>query len=251
MSGGGGGSKTQTVAESNTPWSEQVPLWKTSYQRLNDLYKSGALRVNPYPGQTVAPTSPETGQAWNMISNRAQAGSPLNTLTKNYVSDVLGGKYLGQDAPGFSSVLDRTRNAVNATYALGGRYGSGAHNSAVAQGVGGLLNDAYQAERGRMDMAAQLAPQLAQQDYFDAQQLAQVGQQRQGHLQDLINAEIQRYNAIQQAPINELALYQNFIGGNIGGDRTTMQPVPSGNNANPWLVGAGVIGSILGSAMTG
>jgi hypothetical protein len=100
-------------------------------------------------------------------------------------------------------------------------------------------------------MAAQLAPQLAQQDYFDAQQLAQVGQQRQGHLQDLINAEIQRYNAIQQAPINELALYQNFIGGNIGGDRTTMQPVPSGNNANPWLVGAGVIGSILGSAMTG
>jgi hypothetical protein len=251
MSGGGGGSKTQTVAESNTPWSAQVPLWKTSYQRLNNLYKSGALSINPYPGQTVAPTSPETGQAWNMISNRAQAGSPLDTLTKGYVSDVLGGRYLGQDAPGFSSVLDRTRNAVNATYALGGRYGSGAHNSAVAQGVGGLLNDAYQVERGRMDAAAQLAPQLAQQDYFDAQQLAQVGQQRQGHLQDLINAEIQRYNAIQQAPINELALYQNFIGGNIGGDRTTTQPVPSGNNANPWLVGAGVIGSILGSAMTG
>jgi hypothetical protein len=251
MSGGGGGSKTQTVAESNTPWSAQVPLWKTSYQRLNNLYKSGALRTTPYPGQTVAPTSPETGQAWNMISNRAQAGSPLNTLSKGYVSDVLGGRYLGQDAPGFSSVLDRTRNAVNATYALGGRYGSGAHNSAVAQGVGGLLNDAYQAERGRMDTAAQLAPQLAQQDYFDAQQLAQVGQQRQGHLQDLINAEIQRYNAIQQAPINELALYQNFIGGNIGGDRTATQPVPSGNNANPWLVGAGVIGSILGSAMTG
>ena len=185
-----------------------------------------------------------------MISNRAQAGSPLNTLSKGYVSDVLGGRYLGQDAPGFSSVLDRTRNAVNATYALGGRYGSGAHNSAVAQGVGGLLNDAYQAERGRMDAAAQLAPQLAQQDYFDAQQLAQVGQQRQGYLQDLINAEIQRYNAIQQAPINELALYQNFIGGNIGGNRTTTQPVPTSNEAEPWQVGAGIIGSILGSVMT-
>jgi hypothetical protein len=248
MSSGGGGSKTQTVTETNTPWSAQVPLWKTSYERLNDLYKAGALRVNPYPGQTVAPTSPETGQAWSMIANRAQTGSPLNTLTKGYVGDVLGGRYLSQDAPGFSSVLDRTRNAVNATYALGGRYGSGAHNSAVAQGIGGVLNDAYQAERGRMDAAAHLAPQLAQQDYFDAQQLAQVGQQRQAQLQNLINAEIQRYNAIQQAPINELALYQNFIGGNIGGSKTTTTPT-QGNDSDPWQVGLGVIGSVLGNVL--
>lgn len=248
MSGGGGGSKTQTVTESNTPWSAQIPLWKTSYERLNDLYGSGALRINPYPGQTVAPTSPETGQAWNMVASRAQAGSPLNSLSKGYLGDVLAGRYLGRDAPGFASVLDRTRNAVNATYALGGRYGSGAHNSAVAHGVGGLLNDAYQAERSRMDAAAQLAPQLAQQDYFDAQQLAQVGQQRQAHLQNLINAEIQRYNAMQQAPINELALYQNFIGGNIGGTKTTTTPVQS-NDTDPWQIGVGVIGSVLGSVL--
>jgi len=250
MSGGGGGPKTQTVTQSNTPWSAQVPLWKTSYERLNDLYKSGGLRINPYPGQTVAATSPETGQAWSMIANRAQAGSPLNTLTKGYVGDVLSGKYLGQDAPGFSSVLDRARNAVNANYALGGRYGSAAHDTAIAQGIGGVLNDAYQAERSRMDAAAQFAPQLAQQDYFDAQQLAQVGGQREAHLQDLINAEIQRYNALQQAPANELALYQNFIGGNIGGTQTTTQPVQS-RDANPWDVGAGIIGSLLGRVMMG
>jgi hypothetical protein len=250
MSGGGGGSKTQKVTQSETPWSEQIPLWKNSYKRLNSLYKSGALRVNPYPGQTVASISPETSQAWNMISNRAQAGSPLNNLSKGYVGDVLSGKYLGQDAPGFSSVLDRTRNAVNATYSLGGRYGSGAHNTAVAQGVGGVLNDAYQAERDRMDAAAQFAPQLAQQDYFDAQQLAQIGSQRQAHLQNLINAEIQRYNALKQAPINELALYQDFIGGNVGGTRTTTQPVMS-NDAEPWQVGAGIIGSLLGRVMMG
>jgi hypothetical protein len=250
MSGGGGGSKTQTVTESTTPWSAQIPLWNTSYKRLNELYKSGALRINPYPGQTVAPIAPETGQAWNMVANRAQAGSPLNSLSKGYIGDVLAGKYLGQDAPGFSSVLDRARNAVNASYALGGRYGSGAHDAAVAQSLGGILNDAYHAERGRMDAAAQLAPQLAQQDYFDAQQLAQVGGQRQAHLQDLINAEIQRYNAIQQAPINELALYQNFIGGNVGGTRTTTQPAP-GRDAEPWQIGAGIIGSILGSVLMG
>lgn len=246
MSGGGGESKNQTVTQSNEPWSAQVPLWNTSYKRLNELYKSGALRLAPYPGQTVAPVAPETGQAWNMVASRAQAGSPLNTLSKGYVSDVLSGKYLGQDAPGLSSVLDRARNAVNATYSLGGRYGSGAHNAAVAQGLGGVLNDAYQAERGRMDAAAQLAPQLAQHDYFDAQQLAQVGSQRQAHLQDLINAEIQRYNAIQQAPINELALYQNFIGGNIGSTQTSTQPV---QRAEPWQVGVGIIGSILGSVL--
>lgn len=244
MSGGGGGSKSQTVTQ-NTPWSAQIPLWNTSYKRLNELRDAGALHLNPYPGETVAPISPETGQAWNMVANRAQAGSPLNNLSRGYISDVLSGRYLGQDAPGFSSVLDRARNAVNATYSLGGRYGSGAHSAAVAQGLGSVLNDAYQAERGRMDAAAQFAPQLAQQDYFDAQQLAQVGGQRQAYLQDLINAEIQRYNAIQQAPINELALYQNFIGGNIGGTQTTTQPAPI-NSAEPWQVGAGIIGSILG-----
>src|SRR6185436_7439979 len=126
MSGGGGSSKPQTTTVSNTPWSEQVPLWKTSYQRLNDLYAAGGLRINPYPGQTVAPISPETGQAWGMIADRAQTGSPLNTAATGYYGDVLSGKYLGQDAPGFGSVLDRARNGVNANFALGGRYGSGA-----------------------------------------------------------------------------------------------------------------------------
>ncbi|MGH6893522.1 MAG: hypothetical protein ACREEP_14825 [Dongiaceae bacterium] len=248
MSGGGGGSKTQTVTQSNAPWSQQIPLWMTSYQRLNDLYKSGGLRINPYPGQTVAPVSPETSQAWSMTANRAQAGSPLNNLSKGYIGDVLSGKYLGQDAPGFASVLDRARNAVNATYARGGRYGSGAHDTAVAQGLGGILNDAYQAERGRMDAAAQAAPQLAQQDYFDAQQLAKVGRQREANLQDLINAEIQRYNALQQAPINELALYQNFIGGNIGSTQTATQPAQN-RSPNPWQVGTGIIGSLLGQVL--
>ena len=248
MSGGGGQSKTQKVTQSTSPWSEQVPLWKTSYGRLNDLYKAGNLRINPYPGQTVAPISPETGQAWGMIANRALGGSPLNALSGNYAADVLSGRYLGQDAPGLSSILGRARNAVNATYSLGGRYGSGAHDAAVAQGVGGILNDAYQAERARMDATMQFAPQLAQQDYFDAQQLAQVGSQREANLQNLINAEIQRYNATQQAPINELALYQNFIGGDIGGTQVGTQPVQV-NKPNPWQIGAGVIGSLLGSVI--
>ncbi len=250
MSSGGGSPKNQTTTVNNAPWSEQIPLWKTSYQRLNDLYKAGGLRVNPYPGQTVAPVAPETSQAWGMIADRAQAGSPLNAAAQGYYGDVLSGKYLAQDAPGFSSVLDRARNAVNASYALGGRYGSGAHDAAVAQGLGGILNDAYQAERGRMDVAAQQAPQLAQQDYFDAQQLAQVGDRREANMQDLINAEIQRYNALQQAPINELALYQNLIGGTIGGTQTTTQPVQR-NGANPWQIGAGLIGSVLGAALGG
>lgn len=250
MSGGGGKTKEQTTTVNQSPWSEQIPLWKTSYQRLNDLYKAGGLRINPYPGQTVAHLSPETEQAWGMMAERAQGGSPLNAAAKGYYGDVLGGKYLGQDAPGFGSVLDRVRNGVNANFALGGRYGSGAHSAAVAQGLGSVLNDAYQAERSRMDAAAQVAPQLAQQDYFDAQQLAQIGDRREAHLQDLINSEIERYNALQQAPLNELALYQNLIGGQLGGTQSTTQPVQR-SGGNPWQVGAGIIGSVLGSAFGG
>ena len=57
---------------------------------------------------------------------------------------------------------------------------------------------------------------------------------------------LQRYNALQQAPVNELALYQNFIGGNLGGTQTGTQPIQT-SRTNPLEVGAGIIGSLLGS----
>lgn len=246
MSGGGGSS--DTTVQTTEPWDDQKVLWRRSFNQLNKLYNSGKLRVKPYAGRTIANISPQTRQGWSMIQDRAQKGSSLNRASESYVNDVLNGRYLGEQAPGFDSVLNQARNSVNANYALGGRYGSGAHDAAVAQSLGGFLHSNYQAERNRMDAMAQFAPQLARERYFDAQQLAEVGKQRQAHQQDVINSRIQRYNARQQIPINELALYQNFIGGNLGGQTSTTQPT---QQQSPWLTGLGLLGGIAGTILGG
>jgi hypothetical protein len=86
------------------------------------------------------------------------------------------------------------------------------------------------------------APQFAMSDYQDAQMLGSVGKERQADLQNQINAEIDRYNATQQAPINELALYQNLIGGQLGG--TTKGTVPGQPSGNPWLSALGGLGML-------
>jgi hypothetical protein len=240
MSGGGG--KSEKVVQSNKPWDAQVPLWEKSFDRLNSLYGSGQLKINPFPGETLAGVSPETRQAWKMAAARARQGSRLNRSAERYIGDVLAGDYLNRGAPGMTSVLHRAQDAVNANYALGGRYGSGAHDGAVAEATGSILYDNYARERAIQDQAARFAPELSREQYYDAEMLAEVGRQRQQSRQAEIDQRINRYNANQMSPINELALYQQLIGGNLGGVTTTTKP---GGGQSPWLQGLGLLGNFL------
>jgi hypothetical protein len=81
----------------------------------------------------------------------------------------------------------------------------------------------YGDERQRMMQAAGLTPQLAAQDYFDIAQLAAAGSTRERNYQDLINAEIARFNYEQQLPYNKLARYLGMIQGDYGGTTQTTQ----------------------------
>ena len=240
MSGGGG--KSEKVEQSSRPWDAQVPLWKKSFQQLNRLHDSGGLRINPYPGRTVAALPPNLRRAWSLAGAAARKGAPLAHQSEKYVADVLGGKYLGAEAPGLQSVLAKARDSVNANYALGGRYGSGAHDGAVSQATGGILYDNYARERAIQDGAVNLAGDLADQRYRDAQALAEAGAQQRQYRQDLIDARINRHNALQQAGINELALYQQLIGGNLGGKTSTTQP----SSGQPlWLQTMGALTNLI------
>jgi hypothetical protein len=233
------GEKTQKSTTSTAPWGPQATRYQTGLSDLDRLRSSGALRINPYPGQTIADRAPETEQAWAGIAQRAQAGSPLNAMSGDYVQRVLDPNYLTSDSPGLSSVIDSARQGVNAQFAMGGRtFSPGAHGNALASSEGQLRYQDLVRKAGEQQAAAQFAPQLAAQDYFDLAQLQGVGTERQGYMQDLINSDINRFNALQQAPINELALYNSLIGGNLGGTTTATQPVQGGNTA------AGVIGGL-------
>lgn len=240
------GEKTQKTTQTSTPWGPQAQRYQQNlFPRADKLLNSGALRINPYPGQTVAPTSNETANAWTGIANRAQSGSPLNQLSSQYVQNVLNPNYLTSDSPGLQSVLDSAANDVNARYAMAGRTFSGSHAGALNQSQGQIRYQDLLNKMNQQQAAAQFAPQLAREDYFDLGQLQQVGQQREAAGQDQINADINRYNALQNAPINELALYQQLIGGNLGGTTTATQPVQKGNSALGLLGGLGQVAASI------
>ena len=240
--------KPVKTTSSSQPWAEQIPLYKKSFQDLNNLKASGGLRINPFPGQTQAGAAPETAQAWQAITQRAQDGSPVLQGANDLMQRTIAGEFLNADVPGLAHIKDQARTAVNANFAGMGRAGSGAHDAKIAGALAGIDYDNYARERGIQDSAARFAPQFAMSDYQDAEMLDTVGQARQADLQKQINAEIERYNALQQAPINELALYQNLIGGNLGGSTTGTQPGQS--NGNPWLSALGGLG-MLGSSFMG
>lgn len=231
------GDDTQQVKSVQQPWGPQGQRWEQSLRDLDRLRSTGGLRVNPYPGQTVAPLSGETEGAWTGTAQRAQDGSPLNAAAGQHISRLLDPSFLTSDSPGLSSVLDSAANDVNARFSMAGRTFSGGHANALNQSQGQLRYQDYLNKMNQAQQAAQFAPQLAREDYFDLGQLGQVGSQREAYGQDLINADINRFNALQNAPINELALYQQLIGGNLGGTTVSTQPRQQQGNQTLGLIG--------------
>lgn len=231
--GGGGGGKNTTSVSTSTPWKPVADvLQKTAIPDLTNLYKSGGLMFDYFPQSTVAPLAPERSEAWSMIADRARTGSPLTAASKGYFSDVLGGKYLNADAPGMDAVLRKARDSVNANYALGGRYGSGAHDAAVTEATAPLIYDNYMRERALMDEAARIAPSIAQTDYFDAQQLGRVGEDRQAYAQDLTNDEVARFNWDEKKKFNALQLLMGMLSGTGGGQTVATAPAPANNSSS-------------------
>ncbi len=240
----GGSSGSTTTVQKVEPWAEQRPY-------LIDVFRQAqALNQQPgpfyYPGATVAPMSPESDLALQARSARAFGGSPLTAAAGGHMADVLGGNYLFGN-PFLSGAIDTAsqglvRNYQNAvvpgldsTFSAAGRYGSGLHQTAHLQSqqalteqLGNLAADMayrnYGDERANMLRAAVTAPQMAQQDYLDIDQLAMAGAERERMQQDLINADLNRFNYEQQLPFNKLAQYQNMIQGSYGNTTTTTEP---------------------------
>jgi hypothetical protein len=109
----------------------------------------------------------------------------------------------------------------------------------------------YGDERQNMMAALGMAPGLAQQDYFDIQQLANVGAARQQQLQNLINADIERWNFNQNLPFNKLANYAGLVGQPVGDTRTTISPTSMGSDILGGMQGGAALGGTLGTAIPG
>ena len=254
MSGSSSGNPvTTTTTQDTSPWRGQQPYLTQGFNQALNLYNSQQPQF--YPGQTVAPFAPQTEQALGRIQQRATAGSPLDTAAQQGTLATAQGQYLNANPyltqamqPAISEYQRAVVPAIDSSFSLAGRYGSGAHQGAhanaqeaLARGLSGIAFQNYGMERGYQNQALGQLPGMAQLDYGDPARLLAVGQTRQGQAQQQINSEIERFNFGQNVQAQKLAQYMGLIGGNYGGQMIGTQQQPTYNNPL-----AGILGGLLG-----
>ncbi|HEX2581232.1 MAG TPA: hypothetical protein VHL08_04580 [Dongiaceae bacterium] len=221
----GSNSKSKSTSSSNSfsfslqnsgPWQPQQPYLLAAFQDAQNAYNQSAPS-----NQTIA--------AWKGKQNRALTGSPLVRGADDYLQNIFNGTYLNQGNPYFQKAADLARQAVDQTYERSGRYGSGAHDGAVAGAVGQLAYNDYQAELNRLDRASALAPTLAQQDYVDLDALRETGSDRENF----------GFNRVQR--------FLDLVNGNYGSSGSSFN---IGNQTGTTTSRTSNSGSILGNALS-
>jgi len=266
MSGGGGnsGGTTNTVQKAD-PWSGQQPYLQGGTDvngntvpgvlpEAAKLYQNNPLQF--YPGQTFASPSQNTLEAQQMQANMASQGvSGAQASANQNLQDTLSGKYLDINSnpylmPAAQNILANVLPQVNSQFAASGRGNSGLASRAAAQGATDALAtqafNNYNAERARQMQGVMLSPTLQQANYLPAAKLAEVGASQEDQQQQIINDAMQRYQFNQQAPYQQLGLYNSLVQGNYGSNTNTTAT----QQLAPRSIGAGMLGgAAVGGAL--
>jgi hypothetical protein len=226
--GGGGGSQTQV--QDIAPWLKEYVTYGLG--EAKNLYQTDTPTY--FPGQTYVDPSMQTTSAIDLATQRAMAGSPLTSGAMSQQQGTIGGQYLGANPyleaalrPGQEAATRAYEQAISGTRsqaAGAGRYGSGAQNqleslsqqnlaNALANQAGQAAYQNYATERGLQQQSALAAPQLAQSEYFDINQLLQAGQLGEQYKQTALESDIERYNFEQQKPYEKLSAYLGSVYG--------------------------------------
>ena len=221
---GGGGSSQTTQSQQLDPTVK--PYVEYGLQEAKGLYQTETPTY--YPGQTYVSPSSQTKTALDLATQRALSGSPLTSGAIAQQTGTVGGAYLGANPylaaalkPGQEAATQAYQQAIGSTrsnLAQAGRYGSGAQTqleslsqqnlaNALTNQAGQAAYQNYATERGLQQQAALSAPQLAQSQYADIQQLANVGKTAEGYSQAELQSAIDRYNFEQNKPYQKLAAY--------------------------------------------
>lgn len=240
-----GGGKTQTTT--NDPWKPAQPYLQQGMGDLAKWYSSDYGRQY-FPGSTVVPFNPMTEQALGMTATRAINGSPLMQAAQQQNLATQRGDFLRPESnPFLSATFDaaagKVRGALDSQFNQGGNYGGSMHQGAMASNLNDLASqmygNQYGQERDRMTAATMFAPQLAQQDYYDAGRLAAVGDAYQQQAGNYVNDAMQRWDFYQNAPYQRLQQYSSILNpiAGMGGSQTA--PKQGGSNALSNIIGIG------------
>lgn len=252
--GGSSGGGQQTTVQKNEPPAYLQPYYTDVAQQAQSLYQQGAPAY--YPGQTVANQGDATLQALQSIKARAGGAQPLQTGAEAAYENVLNPDYLdvtkdplirgAMDYANQGTIeqfRDATLPGIASTFSQAGRLSSGAvgntvgnSEAALARTLAGsnnsILFNASNQRRADQLATAAAAPALAAAGYAPAQTLAAAGGVEDSHAQDVINADIQKYNYNANAEKLSLQDYINLLQGTTGnqGVSTSTASGPSSNN---------------------
>lgn len=234
--GGGGGKSTTTQSASIDP--ALKPFVQYGLTEAQRLYQTGAPQY--FPGQTYVSPSQQTQTALNLAQKRATQGSPLlqsaqqqqlATIQGRGVNPFLASALQAGYAPTVEAAQEATRG-LQSQASQAGRYGSGAMGqlaerqaSALGRGLGQTLSNlSYQsaeAEAARQAAAIAGAPAMAQADYADIAQLADVGKTQEQYQQMALEDQINRYNYQQNLPQTQLNQFLSQVYGAPQGSQAT------------------------------
>ena len=255
MSGGGSPSNvTQTQVT-------QLPQWLTDANtygagQAQNLYQTGGPAY--YPGQTVAPFSPMQEQYLSGAQNLATQGSPLTQTAQAADQNIASGALAN---PASNPYLQQTFNyAANAVQnKLGSEFASQGRNPQASQAAqadqmnqlaSNIYGGNYQFGINQQANAIQQANPLANENWFNLNQLNAAGQQVQGQAQNMIGANQNLYNYYAQLPWTNLSNYMNQVNAmQHGGTQTNTQPYFQNQMGN--ALGGAATGAALGSAAAG
>lgn len=259
---GGSSGSSGTTTTNTSPWSGQQPYLSYGFQQAQNLQQSGGPQY--YQGNTVAAPSANTNAAYNMVSNQVQ-NNPLQAQSQQQVSNTLNGNYLNSNpyldqtfntgANQITKAYQQAVNGNNAGFEGGGRYGSGMQQVAqdnanntlgqnLQQYAANTYNQNYQNERTNQVNAVGQAGAVQNQGLTNANMLGTVGSAQDQYNQNLVNADINKWNYNQNLPANTLGQYMGLVQGNYGGSSSTSTPTSGSNTFGQILGGLGTAASI-------
>ena len=244
---------------------QQLPSFLQPYAPLyaQQGYNLSQAPFNPYPFETVAPFTQDQNAAMDMVRQRSMSGSPVVNAAQQQTLNTINGDYLNpQTNPylqqTFDTAADRVTDAfsrgtaaqTDSRFAQSHGYGGSAWNeaqqanqTALGDSLGGLaaniFGNNYAQERSRQQQASQFAPNLAAQDYRDAEALLNVGGMQQGLGQQYLSDDYSRFQQAQQYPYQQFQTFGQLFNPNLGSTQTQTQP------------GVSPVSGLLGGALGG
>jgi len=259
------------------------PFLNEGLRQAQELF----LRQQPqmYQGQTYVSPSEQTLTALQAQENIAREQSPVLGAAQGAflqslggISNTAAGQYLNANPyqqqmmqaatrPLEQAFSNQVLPGISSLYSKSGRLGSGSMEralSSASEGFGRSIGDItaniagsqYQQERGLQQQAslqlanlAQQAPSLYGQQFIPAQQLAQVGAQREAIAGQPLQEAMNRFSYEQQLPYQQLSGFLSSVYGSPLGSFGVPAPMQPSTNRTIGALAGGLAGGLGGYAL--